>query len=479
MFLLAELIFRPNPDKEIVMILAAFAVIVELRSLPPPGGPRYISFRPGRIPQREDILQLIKPFRNPPPADERTSLGALISWKQQQKINADRKAWETAADADCTSLALRLLTQWPRSKLEAPSFSHEPLVDVSAALKVIQPEWERLGWNIQLSNYLSQAQHVLDSRRSDDPYRVPKFVTAAKTFPTRQRGQDMTSLASLLRHRLCGLQMDFEELLAKKGMLPIAAFGAEGKFSNIYYLPDDESPQSVLPDDTHLKSESRRPDVHEIDSIVNQFGRSNSLVRQRYAQDLMLSLKAFQGCKTVMQLEKPSLRWRDFRPAERRACEILIDIQTAVQKPNPDMSLRRKQWWVTGRFWPAITPITLLEQLRSTNSKSQLGSGVKAALIKLGISITELQREVRLSRYFYMKDEGRYQEEETNAGHTNWKPEEYPDWLLLEIESDILIRPAQVDVALATISPASGENAVLQMNMGKGMARKSSVWSPD
>jgi hypothetical protein len=59
-------------------------------------------------------------------------------------------------------------------------------------------------------------------------------------------------------------------------------------------------------------------------------------------------------------------------------------------------------------------------------------------------------------------------EEQANAGHLNWQPSEHPDWLLLEIDANILIRPEQVDVAVATISPGSRSNSVLQMNMGQG-----------
>lgn len=44
----------------------------------------------------------------------------------------------------------------------------------------------------------------------------------------------------------------------------------------------------------------------------------------------------------------------------------------------------------------------------------------------------------------------------------------FPDWLLVELEGDLLIRPSQIDVALAIISPPSGANSVLQMNMGQG-----------
>jgi hypothetical protein len=45
---------------------------------------------------------------------------------------------------------------------------------------------------------------------------------------------------------------------------------------------------------------------------------------------------------------------------------------------------------------------------------------------------------------------------------------EIPDWLLFEIESNLLIRQKQVEVANAIISPPSGSNSLLQLNMGEG-----------
>jgi hypothetical protein len=45
---------------------------------------------------------------------------------------------------------------------------------------------------------------------------------------------------------------------------------------------------------------------------------------------------------------------------------------------------------------------------------------------------------------------------------------EYVDWLLLEIDSNIMLRPEQIEVAQATIAPASSGNSVLQLLMGKG-----------
>jgi hypothetical protein len=55
----------------------------------------------------------------------------------------------------------------------------------------------------------------------------------------------------------------------------------------------------------------------------------------------------------------------------------------------------------------------------------------------------------------------------------SWESMEYIDWLLVQLDADILIRPVQVKIAQNMIQPsAPARNAVMQLNMGEG---KSSV----
>lgn len=62
-----------------------------------------------------------------------------------------------------------------------------------------------------------------------------------------------------------------------------------------------------------------------------------------------------------------------------------------------------------------------------------------------------------------------------NPGHRGWDPMRYPEWLLLEVENNILIRQEQAQIAREMVSPSSGSNSVMQLNMGLG---KSSVVVP-
>ena len=62
---------------------------------------------------------------------------------------------------------------------------------------------------------------------------------------------------------------------------------------------------------------------------------------------------------------------------------------------------------------------------------------------------------------------------EIREAHCNgWSTQEYPKWLLFEVESNVMIRKVQADVALAIIR---GDQRVLQLNMGEG---KTSVICP-
>lgn len=129
-------------------------------------------------------------------------------------------------------------------------------------------------------------------------------------------------------------------------------------------------------------------------------------------------------------------------------------------------------WRITAAFMaPRTSCSTILSNLSRTRW-STLSQEWQHALVVFGVALTELQRAERLLSAGTPSDLVR---ELSNPGHTNWEPMENPENLLLEIESGILIREVQDDIASEMRSPANEENAVMQLNMGEG---KSSVIVP-
>ena len=121
---------------------------------------------------------------------------------------------------------------------------------------------------------------------------------------------------------------------------------------------------------------------------------------------------------------------------------------------------------------PRVTPAFFLKQL-SRKRWAGLSPSWREAIVAYGMAITTLQRSVRLlglcdSRADLVK-------ELLNPGHENWSPHDSPESLLIEIESGILVRKVQAEIAEQMKHPAGNNNAVMQLNMGEG---KSSVIVP-
>jgi hypothetical protein len=118
---------------------------------------------------------------------------------------------------------------------------------------------------------------------------------------------------------------------------------------------------------------------------------------------------------------------------------------------------------------PRISPMFWLRQLNRDRFDT-LTKNWKLVVIEYGLAVTELQRARRLLALSSYPHE--FAEELRNHGHKNWKPMEFPETLLLEAESGLLVREVQEEIAKQMRCPPNYANSVMQLNMGEG---KSSV----
>ncbi|KAI0970201.1 hypothetical protein F4678DRAFT_462427 [Xylaria arbuscula] len=123
---------------------------------------------------------------------------------------------------------------------------------------------------------------------------------------------------------------------------------------------------------------------------------------------------------------------------------------------------------------PRRSPILFLQQLTNA-SWSSLDLGWRSCVSRYGLALTALQRAERLVKAAGSRSDEDLIKEVKNMGHENWDPYGYPEWLLLEVESSIMIRDVQKQIASKMMNPSSNCNAVMQLNMGEG---KSSVIVP-
>ncbi|KAF9769646.1 hypothetical protein IL306_012919 [Fusarium sp. DS 682] len=123
-------------------------------------------------------------------------------------------------------------------------------------------------------------------------------------------------------------------------------------------------------------------------------------------------------------------------------------------------------------YLPRVTPLLLLQQLQPSRF-SCLSETWKMAITEYATTITAAQRAKRLVRF--QSSHVDLLRELQNPGHETWNAQDHPEWLLLECESEIMIRNVQQQIAQKMISPPENENALMQLNMGEG---KSSVIVP-
>ncbi|KAI0121978.1 hypothetical protein F4814DRAFT_407109 [Daldinia grandis] len=443
MFFIGIISFRSDANMPLIRTLIAFSHWDQLQSLALPNHGGYHSFRPRQIPQLDVIVKLIEPFQIPPPEDP--PLVEFASSKNQRKLWQTKAAHARKAKEDCEKLAKSLISKWP-TLTPSTDVSDVHLVHISAALEKLEPEWERLYHNHEFYNHLQEVQKVLCQRHSDTRFQRADFISSEIAYAIQQPGYTLPELGNDL------IKMPISKAREEPD---IPSYDFRGHTTQL------EIPAHGRFQDPGATS--------ELNQIIGTFSGSKSIIHQRYASDLKESLNAFQArsTQTAPRLAPSSYNEYTLSYLQENVKRHLAEIKTAIELPSDTYS-RRQIWWLQqGQLWPAITPITILEQLRTT-TKRLFGSGMKERLLHFAVSITNLQRKMRMQSYQLSKENARYEEERLNVGHRNWRVEEYPDWLLLEVESDLLIRETQVEVALAIIAPESRANSVLQLNMGQG-----------
>lgn len=435
-FVLGALAFRKAHDMDLVRSLIAFAVLDDLKALELPPWPSYSGFEFRQTPSASYLLQLIAPFCMP--CEGRSA----AEW---QRI-----------DTTCQQIASLLASQWPSPLLSIDEILEETFsfMDFPGAIDAVMDDWVRLRHNLDLSGWVSRVQSVLN-----------RLSIRNHTHATNPVSDD----CRIIRHSHRQSPVPHLEDLLRESCVLLGPAGEEvcGKQRLRIAMHKKGVGERMVTSDGSWEHRFLSPEMRELRSIIAPMISSKSEVRSQYAKDLNQSLQALEivhRYSNTQQIAKkpPGRTIISSADACNAASARLEQISSALEAGN-----NHAVWLKYGGLWPCISPVTIMERLRTT-AKVQFGTGMRDALIQYGLSITELQQHLRIDDARMRGNEKAMAEELADPGHATWNPAEHPDWLLLEIEGNLLIRPHQVSVALSTISPRSGRNSVLQMNMGQG-----------
>lgn len=499
MFLFAGASFRFDAKMDLIRAILAFAMYEELRTLPAPAYSEFEWFRVGEVPTLDWLQPLTRSFARPPTGDaELDQLREFLSAKDRRRIREADAKHKKLAQEECDRVTEILLAQWPCATPSIEGLVDCVLVDLIGVLEALRREWARMFQNLELSNHLTLVESLLQQRQTNERFVLPSPPLPGQVWARRAACDELPRLKDDL------MRCPFLESGKAQGQFasPTRAVFANDRrnqqqnqrfgFADPVGHRDGDRPFPASPTSPHSsrgldhRGAARRgavavsQTISELEDIVRGSIQScsGSLVRKQYAKELLHSIESLKKRSDAEGDSPPSFpdspRQRDTKGLVDDVQQAFAAICSSFKSPQTWASERRIRWLEHGLLWPVVTPVTVLQQIGSIN-KTTFGSGMKEAVIRYGLAMTSLQRQQRLNilsyrtwgRTTYHQDL-RYKEEQQNTGHSNWDPADYPDWLLLEIESNLLIRPDQIDVALATISPRTGANSVLQLNMGRG-----------
>ncbi|EDU49764.1 conserved hypothetical protein [Pyrenophora tritici-repentis Pt-1C-BFP] len=441
-FLFCLLAFSPTANMQLLRGALSFALLHDLRVLRLPKSPSYNRFVSHEMPTVDRLMELMEDAKQPYVAN--------VKAKPSRVLNLELRHNTDATDA-CRTLATSIVALWPSKDLDRLLLTtvNDSLLDREEALALVRPEWNRLVDNDDFSDHLVELQTVLSSypelSQAEHQTESRFDVSPSSLYPSTMGGGGTLLLKDVLT----------------KDISFISAKSREVDYVEPFKKPRVFNVMQLLPANSYVS----KP-VGELSQLVAPYESSTSMVHRRYGVELQDSIKAL-----VKRLNHPNPPQEPFNPTKLAENLVTADRTWRMIIEQMRGALRRQdapaKWLDLVGLWPRVTIRTLLSELRST-SGARFGVGVKKTLIDLGLAITRYQRLLRIQRASSNGRSQQLSEERVNAGHTNWKPEDHVDWLILEIDNDIMLRPEQVDVALATISPQSGENSVTQLLMGKG-----------
>ncbi|RDA92364.1 hypothetical protein CP533_4405 [Ophiocordyceps camponoti-saundersi (nom. inval.)] len=341
----------------------------------------------------------------------------------------------------------QVFQQWPCAIPHQPQCdsSVRTYIDVRRAIENIAPKWRVWHNNLLFRNHLQSFVDRL-CKVPVKPFLAPNVFEPARSSPISRQGFE-----------------SIEDAFANPPAVIASSSSQLGRFVKT-------QPQTL--------EDPREKLSQLISSLSLDF---SSTYEKQYLRELKDSISSLDRFKiTRFDKDEDALHERtmslqeNLELCEGRVMELYHSLSDTIKSsPSSDGASRTiRAILVKAGCFPRVCPILFLKNLRHA-SFNRLSSSWRDAIIAYGVAITLTQQARRLVKL--QDNEGDLDRELENTGRQGWDPHKYPEWLLLECESELMIRQVQTQIAQQMIEPPDNRNAVMQLNMGEG---KSSVIIP-
>ncbi|KAF8439864.1 hypothetical protein L210DRAFT_3645838 [Boletus edulis BED1] len=341
------------------------------------------------------------------------------------------------SDADAT--AHQLLNHWPCET--PPQCSLKPgLYNVPDLTSKVQSHFSSRYRNLKLKEHLARAQDILNNAYSQaSPIPILQYsFQPSQTVPPR------TSWS---------LTMD--QLFAR----PAPSLQAHGSLTSSI----TDKGNTSLRSSARLQQLIATVDANAVNPFHHQYVAALRTSAECFGREVSLIAPRTTELPAVETLMKHYVR-----------CRASYTESLDHVKRQLDPRSQSEQVLQQAGQWPRVTAHALLRSLASSSSVV-LPDDWEECLVQLALLALQLQRARRLLRLHLDNLPEELRRELENDGCDGWSAAAHPDWLLIQLQGNFLVRRVQAEVAHEMISPRSGNNTAMQLNMGEG---KSSVIVP-
>ncbi|KAI9709022.1 MAG: hypothetical protein M1828_002556 [Chrysothrix sp. TS-e1954] len=432
---LSTMAYSEKADCELIETLLAFATVADVRRIPLDcSEPLKLShgYSIAKPTLKAIAMKHLWPFDASPDAKLTKHTG-----ESKHDLNMRRKAsFKEHTARTVEAFVESVVSQWNSSKrLSCSGMHHGKYINTTKACTACEDQfrsWER---NATFRNQVLSLQRILDDLIPCDNH-YPEQNPCHPVYACPRRRRFVTWKEALL---IPVPQLFLNDYGKKLGSQVVESFPNR---------------------DQHI----------ELQSLVAELGHADaqSSYERSYVQSLETSLQHLRS--------RPERRLGSSLQRLRENINCIVSTQ-ADEVQRSHASLRSLS---TAPFDGVLSIVPSLRlcnssllRLLASNSGVDVPQTWKSCLIKYGLALSELQHARRIAKC--LRDNSDILLELSDFDHAHWSPKRYPDWLLFELENNLMIRKVQVDIANEMISPSAAGNSVMQLHMGEG---KSSVIVP-
>ncbi|CZS94753.1 uncharacterized protein RAG0_04618 [Rhynchosporium agropyri] len=408
-FFLAILATSKFGNISLVHTLLALATSPGLRNLQPPPYESY-DLSKGFEPHKASITIILDSCKVPYEESPEYQMPRDLNEQDIDLYQRRGAAYNGATKLRVTKCLNYLVRRWPTKDITCPQTADVQtylpgLKDRLGEIQALFAHWHK---NLEFRNYIEDIQTVLDSllppsNQLPDKYAIPhqeyKYVRLRAYFKIRD----------LLKNP------------APQLPLPQQALG------DLFTVANEDEVAGGREGHSKLKS------------LLGKLSRSaTGNYQKNYVADLRKSYAALLTSSFVRHSFTAASPYTILKDHLKQATENVDGLYKMICSGFVISGSVVYESASKASLLPRLSPSILLKLLARFN-EVVLSAEWKVALVRYALAIAAMQKAERLVACGERDSDILIAL--TNGGHTNWDPEEYPEWLLLELENNILIRP--------------------------------------